>query len=635
MPAVPTLADPLPADLARWANPRSLKVRRSADAFLNRALILTKGRKAWQAGEMSEDERARVGRALVVYMRDEARAVAELFVSGDLTRAQWRDRMAEITGPGAVATTWALQGGRRLNRDDARAIEDVLARQFAYLNRFVGQVEAGTVKLDGRIVSRSLLYATSAWSSAQAAARSLARRTWTLERNVLGPADHCRGCLAASAQGWVAIGTLVPVGERDCRVNCRCRYEFKGRQKAKRGIVRRVFDRLRGRAPAQADPDARSSPNLTPPGPPSLPPEPPPVPVDPGWIPPVDPAGRAQWYDRRRAWLESQGDDAGVRELGDWRLKAEENPRLIPPGPIKDRIALYRQRSGDETLRAIQSAADLSPRIRERLDKARTGYEAAFQESQGGDGPSVVRAMKARKEFDLAEKAAERWRKSTAKRAHDRIKVPAGERVDFRAELAESRTYAPEGKVLDSATTAPATFRTIESARDWIVDRFRAANAPPISARVGLIAKGDDKRPYATIDAEIVALVRGTKGQVAVHEFGHILEKKANLRQLANEFLSARIGNETPQRMADLFPGYGYADHEVGREDEFAKAFTAAYGFRSGRNRAFYTGKVYEGGETEVLSLGLEEMYAHPVEFATGDPEYAAFILGIMDGSIR
>ena len=37
----------------------------------------------------------------------------------------------------------------------------------------------------------------------------------------------------------------------------------------------------------------------------------------------------------------------------------------------------------------------------------------------------------------------------------------------------------------------------------------------------------------------------------------------------------------------------------------------------------------------EILSMGVELLYADPVGFAERDPEYFKFILGLLDGSIR
>ena len=43
-------------------------------------------------------------------------------------------------------------------------------------------------------------------------------------------------------------------------------------------------------------------------------------------------------------------------------------------------------------------------------------------------------------------------------------------------------------------------------------------------------------------------------------------------------------------------------------------------------------GKVYPGGETELLSMGLQCMVQRPVELATKDPEMFDLILGILRG---
>lgn len=36
------------------------------------------------------------------------------------------------------------------------------------------------------------------------------------------PADHCDGCLREEARGIVPLGSLVPVGSRDCGSRCKC-----------------------------------------------------------------------------------------------------------------------------------------------------------------------------------------------------------------------------------------------------------------------------------------------------------------------------------------------------------------------------------------------------------------------------
>lgn len=42
------------------------------------------------------------------------------------------------------------------------------------------------------------------------------------ERNILGIAEHCASCIRETKRGWVPIGTLIPVGLRDCWFGCKC-----------------------------------------------------------------------------------------------------------------------------------------------------------------------------------------------------------------------------------------------------------------------------------------------------------------------------------------------------------------------------------------------------------------------------
>lgn len=55
----------------------------------------------------------------------------------------------------------------------------------------------------------------------------MANRGYVEERSVLGIADHCDGCLAEAGKGWRPIGTLLPIGGRDCKARCRCHFEYR------------------------------------------------------------------------------------------------------------------------------------------------------------------------------------------------------------------------------------------------------------------------------------------------------------------------------------------------------------------------------------------------------------------------
>ena len=128
-----------------------------------------------------------------------------------------------------------------------------------------------------------------------------------------------------------------------------------------------------------------------------------------------------------------------------------------------------------------------------------------------------------------------------------------------------------------------------------------------------------------------------------VHEIGHMLEYD-QLGKAANDFLNYRVGVEQPGRLADLFRGYGYRGNEYGRKDDFSKAYhKAGEANEHARHYAYYTGKDYssafytrnglEAG-TEILSMGIEQLYRDPATFAEGDPEFFNFVLAALRGRL-
>jgi hypothetical protein len=98
-----------------------------------------------------------------------------------------------------------------------------LRQQYGFLRNFAHDIATGKQPMDGRLLARAGMYA----EAARATQREMQRRTGMLvgrsqERNVLGAAEHCGGCLDATARGWVPIGSLPPVGSRQCRSRCHC-----------------------------------------------------------------------------------------------------------------------------------------------------------------------------------------------------------------------------------------------------------------------------------------------------------------------------------------------------------------------------------------------------------------------------
>jgi len=114
-----------------------------------------------------------------------------------------------------------------------------------------------------------------------------------------------------------------------------------------------------------------------------------------------------------------------------------------------------------------------------------------------------------------------------------------------------------------------------------------------------------------------------------IHEIGHTLEDQLlGTVALEKEFLAYRAKGEIPKKFVDLFPNHGYKPDEEGVQNEFGKVFG------KDTSSAYYVGKSY-ANRSELLSMGLEELYTDGIEFANADPEYLKFVIGILHGAFQ
>jgi hypothetical protein len=105
----------------------------------------------------------------------------------------------------------------------------LLKKQLAYLEKFAQQLaQTPALALSPAFPQRAALYAEAGRATYERQ-RGVAHRKagFKWERNVLSDSiDACDGCIRESARGWVKIGTLVPIGLRDCIVRDRCSLEY-------------------------------------------------------------------------------------------------------------------------------------------------------------------------------------------------------------------------------------------------------------------------------------------------------------------------------------------------------------------------------------------------------------------------
>jgi hypothetical protein len=140
-----------------------------------------------------------------------------------------------------------------------------------------------------------------------------------------------------------------------------------------------------------------------------------------------------------------------------------------------------------------------------------------------------------------------------------------------------------------------------------------------------MIPDTEEQRDYAK--GGRVHLTTTTTTPTAVHEWGHILENQVQgVRERAREFLAHRVGDEPSRPLSMVMKGGVYGPDEAGRKDRFDAVFG---------DDAWYVGKQYQHGSTEVIAMGMQQLYEDSVKFAARDPEYFDFMIGILRGELR
>lgn len=137
-------------------------------------------------------------------------------------------------------------------------------------------------------------------------------------------------------------------------------------------------------------------------------------------------------------------------------------------------------------------------------------------------------------------------------------------------------------------------------------------------AKAGGYGKG--RSAYSQTDKAVLAAPTITT-RVMVHELGHWLEHNTpDVRQKVFDFYDRRTAGYPLERLRDV-TGLNYKSSEVTRRDKFKNA---------------YAGKEYiwKGSRwsTEILSMGIEAIYAEPEKFAAEDPDYFDFIYNLLRG---
>lgn len=166
---------------------------------------------------------------------DAMAGLAEQLKAGSISLAQWQLGMvseiksAHLTAAALSSGGWAQMSPAAYGRVGQRLRHGAKGKlgQYEYLQGFADDIASGKQRMDGTLAARSRLYAEAARQTRAAFDERAAKDAGAVrERSIRHASDSCDSCIAEAARGWVAVGEIVPPGERQCLTRCKCSLEW-------------------------------------------------------------------------------------------------------------------------------------------------------------------------------------------------------------------------------------------------------------------------------------------------------------------------------------------------------------------------------------------------------------------------
>jgi len=289
-------------------------------------------------------------------------------------------------------------------------------------------------------------------------------------------------------------------------------------------------------------------------------------------------------------------------------LKAEIEKSL----PEQDKLAadvFSAIQSGDKE--AVAKAASARDALNEKLRPVYEKLESANNERR----ETMARLLREQTSREVSEIAqADGVSADAIKTYQGKIAADAEERASQVSE--EYRDRMLQGHAAVSSLANPAIHEAELRTEFLVLDGARANFAPSARAdRAGTVTSSTSDSVFAVS-----------------HEVAHALENNPEVAAVCRDFASRRTAGESPENMQRKFGGR-YRSDEEGRIDNFAKAVLAAHP-SGGEEIAYYAGKTYSGGRTEILSIGMEMLANNPAAFARADREWFDLCTGVLTGRL-
>lgn len=298
--------------------------------------------------------------------------------------------------------------------------------------------------------------------------------------------------------------------------------------------------------------------------------------------------------DRVRGKVAALGPARRARFDAELKANAKRNAWVNTPEPGPYKKSKAWQAKFDAKRKAAEEYREAAEE-HQRAEAAERAAHAAVREE-------VVAALA----HDTRSELTEAWHDDTADTPYGTVALPKTE---------HTQKVIGDAKAFVTATCAnlgamPVSYGVATSGRAFA--RKGAVNAVAMSVEPGTAAA--DAKGYSVAYAT----------QVQVHELGHVIEfHKPGVKDLVARFVEYRCKGEAPVSLKERFPHNSFDADERGRKDDFERAFGPGAG-------AYYVGKTYADGSTEVVSMGLEKLYSDPAGLVQNDPEYAQLIFKVL-----
>lgn len=154
---------------------------------------------------------------------------AARYRAGQLSISEFQATMLATIKDSQIASALLAYGGRgQMDASRWGVAGQQIRTQYAYARQMIADVLDGKQRLNGRLDMRARQYGQAARSLYENTRRRQAADDTAVhfEQNHLHASESCGQCIAMSARGRVPIGTLIPIGQRTCRQQCRCTLSF-------------------------------------------------------------------------------------------------------------------------------------------------------------------------------------------------------------------------------------------------------------------------------------------------------------------------------------------------------------------------------------------------------------------------